>query len=121
MKTLINSVVHHRKAAHGGMVSETCIVMTRRIRWLFINRSRTTVLPGEDCDSTPGFIVMWNSDNPAVLKLIHAGMVQIIERIGFTGPSVWCNRKHLNRNPKSLEYYWKEQLGDLFRYYRKAI
>jgi hypothetical protein len=121
MKTLVDSVIHYRKAAYGEMVSETCIVMTRRIRRFFVNRSRTTVFPGEDCDSTPGFMVFWNSDDPTILRLVHTGMIQIISRIGFTEPAVWCDRRHLNRNPKSLEYFWQEQLGDLFRYYRKAI
>jgi|ERR1039457_582577 hypothetical protein len=121
MKTLVDQVVYNRKGIVEEIVSETCIVMTRQIRWLFINRSRTTVFPGEDCNSTPGFIVMWNSDDPAVLKSVHEGMVQIIKRIGFTEPAVWCDRRHQNRNPRSLEYYWKEQLGDLSRYYRKAM
>jgi hypothetical protein len=121
MKTLVDEVIYVRKGIVEEVVSETCIVMTRRIRWLFINRSRTTVFPGSDCDSTPGFIVFWNSHDPAVLKLVHKGMIQIIRRIGFTEPAVWCDRRHSNRNPKSLEYFWHEQLGDLSRYYRKAI
>jgi hypothetical protein len=121
MKTLIDQVVYHRKGIAEEVVSETCIVMTRRIRWLFLNRSRTTVFPGEDCNSTPGFLVFWNSHDPAILKLVHEGMVQTINRIGFTAPSVWCDRRHLNRNRNSLEYFWREQLGDLSQYYRKAI
>lgn len=121
MKTLVDQIVYHRKGITEEVISETCIVMTRRIRWLFINRSRTTVLPGENCDSTPGFIVFWNSDDPVILKSVHIGIIQIIGRIGFTEPAVWCDRRRLNRNPRSLEYFWHEQLGDLSRYYRKAI
>lgn len=94
--------------------------MTRRISWLIVTRSRTTVLPGPDCNSTPGFIVWWNSDDPVILGRAHLAVVQTIGRIGFTEPAVWCDRRDQNRNPKSLGYFWQEQLGDLFCYYRKA-
>lgn len=93
--------------------------MTRRIRWLW-TRSRTTVLPGDDCDSTRGFIVYWNSDDPAVLGRVHTGMVQIIERIGFTEPAIWCESRLQNRSKESLPRFWQQQLGDLFCYYRIA-
>jgi len=66
-------------------------------------------------------MIFWNSYDPAVLKLVHEGMIQLIRHIGFTEPAVWCERRHLNRSRKSLENFWQEKLGDLFRYYRKAI
>src|SRR5262245_23457890 len=119
MDTLLNQVVWHRKILGDISREETCTVMTRRIRWLW-RRSRTTVLPGPDCDWTPGFIVWWNSDDPAVLRRVHARMVQVVERIGFTAPAMWCDRRHQNRSRETLRRFWEEQLGDLFRYYRKA-
>jgi hypothetical protein len=119
--TLVDQVVSHRKGFLGDIQSETCTVMTRRIRWLFITRSRTTVLPGPDCgDSTPGFIVWWNTDDPVALQSIHDGMVRTIERTGFMEPAVWCHRRHEIRDPRSLDFYWQDQLGDLFVYYRRA-
>lgn len=120
MKTLVNEVTAHYESAFMGSRTETCIVMTRRIRWLFITRSRTTVFPGSDCRATPPFIVWWNSDDPEVLKSVHAGMVKVIEKIGFTEPAVWCDNRYKNANPNSLNYFWQEKLGELFRHYRKA-
>jgi hypothetical protein len=120
MKTLIDQVVWRGKALGEIPSEETCTVMTRRIRWFIVARSRTTVLPGTDCDSTPGFIVWWNSDDPVILGRVHFAMVQIIGLTGFTEPAVWCDSRHENRNPKSLAYFWQERLGDLFCYYRKA-
>ena len=102
------------------IIEETSVVMTRRIRFLLFKSGRTTVLPGPDCANTPGFIVFWNTADPAVLEMLHIGMVQLIEKIGFTEPAVWCDRRPYNRNPKSLDYFWEEKLGDLFRYYKKA-
>ena len=99
---------------------QTCVVMTRRIRGLFGTRSRTTVLPGPGCGGTSGFIVWWNTDDPTVLGRVHSGMVQTISRIGFLKSAVWCERRHQNISPKSLDYFWHEQLGELFCYYRKA-
>jgi hypothetical protein len=119
MNTLLDHVVCRKKILGDIEVEETCTVMTRRIRW-FWTRSRTTVLPGDDCNSTPGFIIWWNSDDPAILQRVHSGMVQIIERVGFTEPAVWCESRHRNRSKQSLPRYWQEQLGDLFCYYRKA-
>lgn len=118
--TLVDQVVSHRKGFFGDTESETCTVMTRRIRWLFITRSRTTVLPSDDCNSTPGFIIWWKSDNSDDLQMLHEAMVQTIQRTGFTEPSVWCESRHQNRNPRSLDYYWQEHLGPLFVYYRRA-
>ena len=119
MNTLIEQIVWHGKILGDIQTEETCTVMTRQIRWLFITQSRTTVLPGDDCNSTPGFIVWWNSDDQTILQSVHAGMVQT-RRIGFTAPAVWCESRHTNRNPKSLDYFWQEQLGEVFRYYQKA-
>lgn len=120
MKSFVDQVIWHGELHGTRPITETSIVMTRQIRWLFINRSRTTVMPGEDCEWTPGFIVWWNNDDPTVLQLVHSCMVETIQRIGFSMPAVWCNRRHLNKNPRSLEYFWKDQLGDVFAYYRKA-
>ena len=120
MTTLIDQVVWRGNILGDIQSEETCTVMTRRIRWLIVSRSRTTVLPGPGCSSTPGFIVWWNSDDPTILERVHAGMVRIVRQIGFTAPAVWCDRRHENRNPKSLDYFWQEQLGELFRHYRKA-
>jgi hypothetical protein len=116
MKTLIDKIVWRRNSLVGvGIQSEeTCTVMTRRIRWLIVTRSRTTVLAGTDCDSTPGFIVWWNTDDPVVLGRVHSGMLETIRRIGFTEPALWCDRRHQHRDPESLGYFWQEQLGDLF-------
>ena len=120
LDTLLDHVVWHGKTLLGGTeIEEACTVMTRRIRWIW-TRSRTTVLPGPDCDSTPGFILWWNSDDADVLRRVHVGMMQVIGRIGFTEPAVWCDRRHQNRSRHSLPHFWKEQLGDLFCYYRKA-
>src|ERR1700733_14290874 len=87
---------------------------------LALYQSRTTVLPRSGCGPTPGFIVYWKSYDQVILERVHAGMVEIISRIGFNEPAVWCDRRYLNHNPKSLEYFWQEQLGSLFKYYRKA-
>ena len=120
MDTLVDQVVWHGQS-EPLPIEETCTVMTRRIRWLFVNLSRTTVLPDSDCGfSTSGFIIWWKTSNPDILQRIHNGMVQTIKRIGFTEPATWCNRRHLNRSPKTLENYWRNQLGDIFCYYRKA-
>jgi hypothetical protein len=119
MNTLVDQVVWKGKTLGGFENEETCIVMTRRIRWLW-PRSRTTVLPGDDCNSTPGFIVWWNSNDPVVLQRVHTGMVQLIQRVGFTEPAVWCDRRHENRSRDSLPRFWKDKLGDLFSHYRKA-
>lgn len=118
--TLVDQVVMHRKGVTGNIVSETCTVMTRRIRWLFLTRSRTTVLPAPDCNSTPGFIIWWKCDDPDDLRMLHEAMVQTIQRTGFTEPSLWCDHRHQNRNPRSLDHYWQGQLGALFVYYRRA-
>lgn len=120
MNTLVDQVVWQAEAIGSRPLIETCLVMTRRIRWVFITRSRTTVLPGDDCGSTPGFIVWWKSDDPTVLQFVHDRMVETIRQIGFTKPAVWCERRLENKSPRSLEYFWQEQLGDAFRYYRKA-
>ena len=121
MKTLLDQVTSHYESMLVGQRVENCTVMTRQIRWLFcINRSRTTVFPGADCDATPPFIVWWNSNDPEILRLVHVGMVRVIEKIGFTEPAVWCDNRLKNSNPNSINYFWQEQLGELFRYYRKA-
>lgn len=101
-------------------IDETSVVMTRRIRFLFFKSARTTVLPGPDCVSRLGFIVFWNTSDPAVLETLHAEMVHLIERIGFTEPAIWCDNRKYHRNPKSLDCFWEEKLGDLFRYYKRA-
>ena len=120
MNTLIDRVVWRGKVLGDIVSEETCTVMTRRIRWLVVTRSRTTVLPGADCGSTPGFIVWWNSYDPAILGRVHAAMVGVIGRIGFTEPAVWCDRRHKFWSRDSLRSFWQEQLGDLFCYFRKA-
>jgi hypothetical protein len=120
MNALLDHVVWRGKILGESEAEETCVVMTRQIRWLW-PRSRTTVLPGPDCGfSTPGFIVWWNSSDPEALRRVHAGMVELIGRIGFTEPAVWCDRRHQNRSQRSLPRFWQERLGDLFCYYRKA-
>jgi hypothetical protein len=120
METLLDRVIWRGKTLTGNENEETCRVMTRRQRWLFFTRSRTTVLPTSDCDSSPGFIVWWNSNDPAVLGPVHKRMVEIIGRIGFIEPAVWCESRLTNRSPTALGNFWRDQLGDLFRYYRKA-
>ena len=64
MSTWINHVVWRGKDLAGFEIEESCLVMTRQIRWLW-PRSRTTVLPGDNCNSVLGFIVWWNSSDPA--------------------------------------------------------
>ena len=102
MNTLLDRVVCRKTMLGAIEVEETCMVMTRRIRWLW-TRSRTTVLPGPDCDSTPGFFIWWNSDDPAILARVHTGMVRIIERIGFTEPAVWCGAATIARRQTARE------------------
>jgi hypothetical protein len=118
--TLVEKVTWRGKVLEEYETKETCTVMTRRVRWFFITRSHTTVLPGPDCDSTQGFIVWWNSDDPIVLESVHSGMVEVVKRIGFTAPAIWCETRHEHRSRNSLNYFWEEQLGELFRHYKKA-
>jgi hypothetical protein len=117
--TIMEPVVWQGTSVTGFELTESCIVMTRRIRWLAM-RSRTTVFPKEDCDFVPGFIIWWNTNDRDALALIHHGMVQVIKRVGFSEPATWCKMRFKQRSPDSLPGYWREQLGELFRYYRKA-
>ena len=118
--TFVDKVSWQNKFLDTLEIQETCIVMTRRIRWLFVYRSRTTVLPESDHNRIPGFIIWWNTSDLNALHRIHNGMVQTINRIGFTEPAIWCNRRQMNRSSKTLDNFWRDQLGKIFCYYRKA-
>jgi len=120
MDTLVDKVTWQGRILGGLEMQETCIVMTRRIRLLFFNRSRTTVLPDTNSNRIPGFIIWWNTSDPNTLHRIHNGIVQTISRIGFTEPAVWCNRQKMNRSRKTLANFWHDQIGENFFYYRKA-
>jgi hypothetical protein len=121
MDTLLDNVVWRGKLLEKIDIEEKCLVVTRRITWFGLaTRSRSTVLPVDYPGSTPGFIVWWNSNDPLVLQQVHPAMVQTIQRIGFTEPATWCERRHLNRSASSLPNFWRQHLGELFRYYRKA-
>jgi hypothetical protein len=120
MNTLVDKVTWQGKILGGLETQEKCIVMTRRIRYLFINLSRTTVLPDSEVNEIHGFILWWNTSDPKVLFKIHKAVVRIINQIGFTEPAVWCNRRKLNRSRKTLVNYWRDHLGDIYCYYRKA-
>jgi hypothetical protein len=100
-------------------MTERCVVMTRRIRWLARN-SRTTVISQDEWNKTPGFIVYWNTNDQVVLDNVHRGMVEVIKRIGYSKPAFWCDDQYKHPAGNYLKDFWRDQLGDLYCYFRKA-
>jgi hypothetical protein len=94
---------------------EDCQVMTRKQHRFFLNVSRTTVFDEPEVPDK-GAILFWKTSDEQLLRELHNTCVSICAEVGFTE---FCTMAAA-RGP-SAPPYWREMLGDQYRYLRKRL